>query len=119
MGSAPRFCIDESTLFQLSGDPGMAIVALGPLVGLCEVAVSHKGGPPEIVDGVYAILSNVSGREFADILFQEVMQIDRDFVRRVEVLLDRCTPYSPQRPTPVTATVAVGTVDRVVQSHAC
>jgi len=119
MADAPRFCVDESVLFALSPDPNEAIAALEPLLQLGEVVVNHRGGPPEVVQGVYAIQSNISGRPFVDVLYQDLLEVDRDFVRRIGVFLDRCAPFAAERDDPIVAIVAVGAINSTVTSHAC
>src|SRR5947207_653591 len=108
MADAPKFCIDESILFTLAANPAVAIASLEALLQLGEVIVTHKGGPPEIVQGVYGIPSNVTGRVFGDVLYQDILPVDRDFVRRIQVLIDRCTPFATNRQAPIAATLVVG-----------
>jgi len=111
--------MDESILSALHPSPQAAVAALEPLVQIGEEAVHHKGGPPEVVHHLYEITSNVSGRQFADVLFQDILQHDRDFVVRVQRLYDRCTKFSALSDPPLPATLVIGPDQTFWLSHAC
>lgn len=119
MASPPRFCVDESILLDLQPNPQAAIAALEPLVQIGEEVLSHKGAPPEVVSHIYEIESNVSHRLFAEVLFEDINQHDRDFCLRTARLIDRCSKFSAVSNPPLPATLTIGTIQRFWRSYAC
>jgi hypothetical protein len=119
MPNAPRFCLDDSIFFGLAAAPSTAVAALDPLLRLGEVAISHRGGPPELVEGVYGILSAASGRAFGDVLYQDILPFDRDFVRRMQVLIDRCSVFGGIGVAPPLAHLVAGVTNETINSFGC